>query len=179
LPPKQQQVNVPVKPSPGPPPAPPKPISDGERFVNLGIKSFKNGDYGVAVLRFRQASESEPPGPRALFLQGQACIAAGKYREAVQLIQRGLRRDPDWPLAAFRPRVELYENKNELWKEHRNALEKANKLDPNNADYLFLLGYLDWFGGDRDGARAYFQKSRALADDVRWTDAFLKMAKGN
>lgn len=176
---KKQQVIAPVKPAPAPPaPKPPEPISEGERFVKLGINAFKNGDYGVAILRFRQASECEPPGPRALFLQGHACIAARRYHDAVLLIQKGLRRRPDWPTSGFRPKVELYENKNDLWQEHRDALDNMHKADRNNADFLFLLGYLEWFGGDADAARGFFQRARALADDVRWSDAFLKVAKG-
>lgn len=177
-PPKKQQVAAaPEKPPPPAPKPKPEPITEGERFVKLGIKAFKRGDYGVAVLRFQQASDADPPGPRSYFLEAQAAIAVGKYRDAVRFIQRGLRNRPDWPLSGFRPRLELYDNNADLWHEHRGAIEKAHKLDPQNADYLFLLGYLDWFDGDRETAVAYFQQARAFAADVRWSDMFLKVAK--
>ena len=174
---KVEVAAAPAKPPPAPPPPKIEPIPEGQRFVELGIAAFKTGEYGVALLRFRQAADAEPRGPRSLFLQAQACIAIGKYHEAVQLIQRGLKDRPDWPMNAFRPKLELYDNKDDIWKEHRDALERAQKRAPMNADYLFLLGYLEWFGGERDAAIAYFQQARALSADANWNDAFLKAAK--
>lgn len=163
------------------PPAPPLPkvemVPEGRRLNNLGVTAFRNGEYGLAILRFRQAVDVEPPEPRAVFLRGQASIAVGKYKDAVEAIQRGLQITPDWPLSDFRPKVELYDNDLEAWKEHRKQLEDTQRLDPKNADYLFLLGYLAWFDGEREVAADYFRQSRALAVDPRWCDAFLKAAK--
>lgn len=181
-PPAEKKVEVaaaPAKPPPPPPPPKVEPVPEGQRLTDLGIAAFRKGEYGVAILRLRQSADANPPGPRAAFLQGQACIAVGKYREAAQLIQTGLQGQPTWPTSAFRPKVELYDNKDDVWKEHRTALETAQKLDPKNADYLFLLGYLSWFDGERDAARDYFQQARRLAAEPRWSDAFLKVAKND
>ncbi len=174
---KQQLAAAPAP----PPPAPPKPapIPEGQRLVEQGVAAFKTGEYGIALLRFRQAADANPPGPRAPFLQAQASIAVGKYKDAAQLIQKGLDRQPNWPVTAFRPKAELYDNKDDAWKEHRTALENAQKLDPNNADLLFLLGYLAWYSGEDESAVGFFRRSGALAADRRWSEAFLRLAKGN
>jgi hypothetical protein len=152
-------------------------VPEGRRLHDLGVAAFGKGEYGLALLRFRQAVDVEPPEPRALFLRGQACIAVGKYRDAAEIIQRGLQILPDWPISGFRPRVELYPNQDDLWTAHRKRLEDAQRLEPKNADDLFLLGYLAWFDGQRAAAVDYFQQARALAAEPRWSDAFLKVAK--
>jgi hypothetical protein len=163
----------PAKPPPAPPP--PKLVPEGQRMVDLGIAAFQEGDYNIAILRFRQAAATDPPGPRAVFLQAQAAIAVGKFHEAVELIQQELTRQPTWPTSAFRPKAELYGNQ-EAWNAQRERLLAAQKLQPKNADFPFLLGYLSWFDGKRDVALDHFQQSRALMADPRWSDLFLKGA---
>jgi tetratricopeptide (TPR) repeat protein len=152
------------------------PPSNGQQLNDLGVAAFRTGDYGVALLRFRQAVDADTP--RALFLRGQACIAVGKYRDGVEAIQQGLKLQPNWPTSGFDPKTELYGKQNQDWKEHRRQLERTQAKNPNNADYFFLLGYLAWFDGERDTAVDYFQQARALATEPRWVDMFLKAAKG-
>ena len=164
--------------NPGKPPLPPPPVKKipaGERWIQEGIAAFKEGDCNVAWLRFRQAAASEPPGPRAIFLQAQASIVLGKFHEAVQLIEQELARRADWPLSGFRPKAELYGDA-DAWNAQRDRLLTAQKLQPKDADLPFLLGYLSWFDGERDVALDYFQQSRALMADPRWSDLFLKSA---
>ncbi len=162
------------------PPALPRPkledLPEGQKFLDQGITAFKNGEYGLALLRFRQSDEAIPGAPRALFFQGQALIAMGKYQEAAEVLQEALRNQPTWPTSNFHPRKELYTDKDDLWKDHRNRLEKAQLLRPKDADPLFLLGYLSWFDGQRDTAVDYFTQSKALAANPRWSDLFLKVA---
>jgi hypothetical protein len=172
---KQPVIAIPAKP-PAPPPILDLP-PDGKRLVDLGIFAFRKGEYGSALLRFRQASEEKPPPARTAFLQAQACLAVGKYREAARLIQMGLQREPTWPTSGFAPRADLYNNNAEVWTAHREQLEQALKKDPKNADYLFLLGYLAWFDGQREAAVAYFQRASELAAEPRWSESFLKVAK--
>jgi Tfp pilus assembly protein PilF len=152
--------------------------ADGQRLNDLGVAAFRKGEYGLAMLRFRQAGDAENSSPRALFLRGQACIAVGKYTEAAEIIQQGLKLQPDWPASGFKPRIELYD-KQEEWKQQRKQLEQTQAKNPKNADYLFLLGYLSWFDGQRDIAVDYFQQSRALTAEPRWANLFLKAAKVN
>jgi hypothetical protein len=91
------------------------------------------------------------------------------------LLQKELARQPDWPMSGFRPRAELYGDA-EAWNAQRERLLIAQKLQPKDADFPFLLGYLSWFDGERDVALDHFQQSRALMADPRWSDLFLKGA---
>jgi hypothetical protein len=166
---KPAPLVVPPKVEPLPP--------DGQQLRDQGVAAFRAGDYGIALLRFRQAFEPDAPSPRALFLRGQACIAVGKYREAVEIIQQGLKLQPNWPTSGFDPRSELYDKRADEWIEHRKQLEQTQAKNAS-ADHLFLLGYIAWFDGQRDAAVAHFTQSRALAAEPRWADLFLKAAKG-
>ncbi len=179
--PEDKKVQVPANKEKAPAVPPPKvePVPDGQRLHDLGVAAFRNGEYGLAMLRFRQAADAEIPAPRALFLRGQACIAVGKYREAAEIIQQGLQLQPNWPASGFNPRLELYDKQEEEWTAQRKRLEQTQSKNPKNADYLFLLGYVGWFDGQRDAAVDYFQQARALAAEPRWADLFLKAAKGN
>jgi hypothetical protein len=147
-----------------------------QRLLETGTAAFRNGDYGIAIMRFRQLSEADPPVTRAMFLQAQAYIAVGKYKEAIQLLQQGLKRQPNWHQSEFRPKADLYGKDEELWKQHVNRLEKAQRQQPKNAEFLFLLGYMSWFDGEKDAAVDYFQQARALTFDTQWADLFLKAA---
>jgi hypothetical protein len=177
MPPEEKKPAVPEAKKPPPPLPPAEKLLEGRRLTSLGVTAFRDGEYGLAMLRFRQAVEVEPPEPRALFLRGQALIAVGKYTDAAETIQRGLQIMPDWPLSRFQPRAELYPGQEAAWREHRKRLQEAQRLDPKNADFLFLLGYLAWFDDERAVAADYFRQSRALAADPRWCDAFLKAMK--
>jgi uncharacterized protein HemY len=157
------------------PPALPK--NEGERFLDLGVAAFKNGEYGLAIRWFREASEADRAPPRAVFYLGQAYLAVGKYREAASVIRDGLDAQNRWPAHAFKPKAELYDNDVLEFKLHREHLEQAQKAAPKNADYLFLLGYWCWFDGQRDAAVDFFQQARVLAADPEAPDLFLRAAK--
>jgi hypothetical protein len=60
---------------------------------------------------------------------------------------------------------------------HGNRLDQAQRLQANDADFLFLCGYVAWFDGEREGALAFFRQSRAVALDPQWADLFLKAGK--
>ena len=164
-----------AKPNPPPPPKVVDPRPNGSAWSTTAPSPS-----ATATTASRSCVSARPnptPPPRAVFLQAQACIAVGKYREAVQLINEGLLSLPNWPDSGFRPKVELYGNQEDRWKEHRTRLELDQREQPKNADYLFLLGYLAWFDGERVAAIAYFQQSRGLAVNPCWSDVFLKAGK--
>ncbi|MBM3997663.1 MAG: tetratricopeptide repeat protein [Planctomycetes bacterium] len=152
-----------------------EPPPDGTKLEELGVAAFRAGEFGTALLRFRQAGDADAPAPRAWFLQGQALIAVGKYRDAVDAIQKGLAENRKWPSSGFNPKVELFANNLDAWTEQRQQLEQTQARNPKNADYLFLLGYLAWFDGNRDAAIGYFRRARDLGGEPRWTDMFLKI----
>ena len=173
-----ERVEPAVKPAKNPPvvqaKANPEPTPPWAKLAELGAIAFREQEYGIAALRFRQATEQVPTSARAFFLLAQGCYALGKYRDAVLAIEEGLLRQPDAPLLPFQPRVELYPDRDAAWLEHRERLLAAHKRQPRNGDYIFLLGYQAWFNGQRDQAVEWFQQARPLVADPRWVDLFLK-----
>jgi hypothetical protein len=183
----------PVKPPPELPKKPPansaakKPAEDlwqpragaadeSRRLVELGVQAFRSGKYGLALFRFQQACDVDPNHARAFFLLGQAHLALGQHREAIEAIQDGLRLQPDWPTRDFRPRVELYADNLDDWLDHRRRLDDVISRNPQDAIALFLRGYVLWFDGQRPQAANWFMRARAVTADPRWIDLFLKHA---
>jgi tetratricopeptide (TPR) repeat protein len=143
------------------------------QLTALGVTAFNDKEYGLAAQRFQQALDADAAAARPHFLLGQAYIALGKFREAVQIIGVGLGKDPTWPRSDFRPGVDLYLNPAD-WERHVVLLEQVQAAQPHQAGYLFLLAYARWFDDDRAAAIRLFREVRPLVADPRLVDLFLK-----
>jgi hypothetical protein len=163
------------KPKDGPKPEP-EPVDEITRLLNLGVKAFANQEYGLAALRFRQATEVDADQARGHFLLAQAHFATGRYSEAVKAIEQGMRRLAIWPVTPFRPRLELYKGIEAEFDDHVKRLQVVQEAQPENPTYLFLHGYMLWFDGRQADAVPLFQRARAKAADPTFIDAFLKAA---
>ena len=84
----------------------------------------------------------------------------------------GMRLEPDWPLANFRP-VTLYGDNVTDLPEHLRRLENALNRHPDDAVLLFLYAYELWFDGRQDEARPLFQRATAVAPDRSFSERFL------
>jgi hypothetical protein len=171
------------KPNEKPPelPRPPFPQADPKaesaRQTALGLDVFAAAQYGRAAQRFRQATAINPQNARAHFFLAQAAVALGKYDEAVEAIQQGMRLEPDWPTASFRP-VTLYNSNVADWPEHLQRLQEALARHPNDAALLFLSAYQLWFDGRQDEARPLFERAAAVAPDRSFSERFLLARPG-
>lgn len=154
----------------------PVPVDESKRLMELGLRAFRAGEYGLALWRFRQASEVDRGNARAFFLMAQAYLTIGQYREAMTAIEDGLRLQPNWPISDFRPRVDLYGEHPDDWRELGQRLDDAVRRRPDDPDYLFLRAYVLWFDGQRVQAAQGFVRARARTADPRWIDLFLKHA---
>jgi hypothetical protein len=154
------------------------PAEEAERLVQLGRRAFRAQGYGVAARRFQQALDTDPAHHRAAFLLGQAHFALGQFRLAARAIEEGLLRNPKWPAARFEPRQDFYADHPDAWREHLDRLKDAVELQPQNADFRFLLAYQFWFDGRRAEAERQFRAARPLTADPRFIDLFLKPAAG-
>jgi Tfp pilus assembly protein PilF len=152
------------------------PAEEGKRLATLGMLAFQEAEYGLAAQRFQQALDADPATARPHFLLGQAYLALGRFREAVQTIGVGLAKDPTWPKSDFRPRLNLYLNQPGDWTRHIDQLDRAQQKQPQNAGYLFLLAYVRWFDDDRVVALQLFREVRPLVADPALVDLFLKAA---
>jgi tetratricopeptide (TPR) repeat protein len=158
---------------PGPPATPKDPKTAAARFIDLGDEAFKAQQYGRAERSFRRATEELPGYARACFLLVQARFALGKYAEAVAAIHAGMRLQPDWPQARFRPR-ELSEPHPQEFSEQLHRLADALARYPDDPVLTFLYAYELWFDNRKDEARMMFQRAKALAPDPSFSERFLQ-----
>ena len=175
-----KRIDPPRPEAPAEMPKPPEPkatpAEEARRLASLGALAFQDKEYGLAAHRFQQALDVEPTTARPHFLLGQAYLALGRFREAVQTIGLGLAKDPTWPSSHFRPRLSLYVDSPEDWARHVEQLEATQHKQPHNAAYLFLLAYVRWFDDDRVIAAALFRELRPQVADPALVDLFLKLA---
>jgi tetratricopeptide (TPR) repeat protein len=130
-------------------------------------------EYGLAAYRFHHAAELNSQEPLALFYLAQAYFGLGKFREAVDAIEAGLRLKPDWPRSPFRSR-ELYGPQAADLAEHLKRLEKALERYPEDVDLVFLQAYEMWFDGRQAEAVPLFQRAAKLAPGKVFIQRFLE-----
>jgi tetratricopeptide (TPR) repeat protein len=158
---------------PRPPEPLPEPRDESTRLIELGLLAFQNGDYGHAAQRFRQAAALDPLQARPLFLLAQAEFAMGKFRDAVETIQAGVKLDRQWPRYVFQPRIDLYKGRDAEYAAHLKRLTDAAAANPQSGTLLFLVGHQLWFDGQRKDGLAVMQRARPLVRDPSTIDAFL------
>jgi hypothetical protein len=166
------QPRPPREPAPRPP-AEEAPADETARHVAQGKEAFAAGQYGLAARRFRQATASGPKDPLGHFLLAQARFALGKYAEAVASIQAGMRINPEWPAADFRP-ADLYGRRAADFTQQLQLLRDTLDQAPQDPVLLFLLGYELWFDDRRGDAVPLFQRAAATAPDKTFINAFLR-----
>ncbi|MFO0968082.1 MAG: hypothetical protein U0793_21205 [Gemmataceae bacterium] len=168
------------KPPVAPPMVPEKKLPRVEESDPLdeGVKAFKEAEFGLAALYFRQAALAAPGAGRPYFLLAQAYMAQGKFRDAFVAIGDGLKKDPAFPDRDFRPRLELYKDMDAEYLRERKTLDDIALERPGEGVFLFLQGYLEWFDGRRDEARKLLLRARPLLADPAVVDRFLKAGDG-
>ncbi len=139
-----------------------------EASLKSGMRHFQRGAYIQAAQKFEQARNL--PNASAMFLAGQAYIAAGQFDRAVDAIKEGLHQNPGWPTAEVDLRA-LYPNGDDLLAQ-MGTLAKRLKEQPNNADLMFLLGFELFGAGERDKARAILDQAARLSADDRHLKPF-------
>jgi hypothetical protein len=157
-------------PRPTPPDADPK--VEGDQQMKRGREAHAAKEYGRAIERFRDAAKRAPGDAMPLFLLAQSLFAAGRYDEAVDAVQAGVRLRPDWPTVRFPPR-ELYGPNAADFADHLRRLRDALDVLPDDPVLLFLYGYELWLDGRHEEARPLFRKARPGAADPTVIDRFL------
>lgn len=169
-PPPPVQPAVPLRPADNP-------RDESARQVALGKEAFAAQEIGRAERRFARAALLAPNDPQPYFLMAQAQFALGKYQEAVDSIQAGLRLSRDWPNTLFRPRDLCGPNAADF-DDHLQRLEETLARNPNDPALLFLDAYERWFSGQLDEARALFQRAAKVTPDKTFIELFLRARVG-
>jgi len=178
-PPAERRKKAELAPRPEPPPLPgpvaaeTDPKRASAQLIKLGKEAFAAREYARAERRFQEATAFLVDDRVSFFLLAQAQFALGKYQEAAAVIEDGLRFQPAWPLASFRPR-QLYEGNVAEYGEQLKRLALALDKYPDDPFLLFLYAYQLWFDNRHDEAKALFQRAKPLAIDPRFCDRFLQ-----
>lgn len=121
-----------------------------------GLTAFHEGRYREAVDHFRLACENNQGDPAAQLYAGHALFAIGRYRDGVRHLRRALELQPKIAYLTYDMRDD-YRERGEFDRQLA-ALQDALRLAPRDEDRLFMLGYVLYFGGQRDRAYSAFAR---------------------
>jgi Flp pilus assembly protein TadD len=107
-------------------------------FHNLGVIAQQRGNHVLAINRFRQAIALQPAYAPSRLLLGVSLLTLGKNAEAIAELQRATRSMPQDPQAHLQL-AKAYEA-SDNWMAAVEELQKLVNLDPQNAEYSYLLG---------------------------------------
>jgi tetratricopeptide (TPR) repeat protein len=149
------------------------PTEEKKRLTKLANQAFAEQHYGLAAERYRQALAVAPDDGETHFLLAQAYFSLGKFREAVDAIETGLRWQKDWPSWDFKPRF-LYAGNEDDLKDDMQRLDDALARLPDDPILLFLKAYQLWFDGRRAEALPLLRHAAAVGTDKMAVEKFLK-----
>jgi tetratricopeptide (TPR) repeat protein len=165
-------------PLPGAPAVPAEPKAASARHSESGKEAFKAQQYGRAERNFRRAAEGFPEDRQAHFLLAQAQFALGKYAEAVAAIYAGMRLQPNWPSARYRPR-DFYGTHSDDFSDQLKRLAETVAKNPDDPFLAFLYAYQLWFDNRKDEARLLFERAKTLTSDPSFSERFLQANPGS
>lgn len=140
------------------------------RYLDLGDRYLREGRPLDARNRYRKAAKQAPDLPELAFRMMLLELATGRYDKAVESLEEGLSRQPDWPDSQFDLGV-VYSPAG-LADVHR-ALQERLRQFPNDADARLLAGVLLHFGGEQQAAEQQLQKAMQLTQGAGVAGMFL------
>jgi hypothetical protein len=133
------------------------------------------GQYYDAAARFQQAHMLDPTNPLPLIGRGHALLAAGDYLSAAIQLVRGFERFPD--MARFEVDLRSFLGSGEIIDIRRSDIMK--QLDRNeDAQLRFLLGYLEYYTGDKPRGLENLDRAAESADVSSLIRRFPDMLRG-
>ena len=183
--PADYRVATEVAPQPvAPPPAEPEPtpveLKQARELGNAlgrGDKAFERGDYQDAREEYVRALVLARDDPRARIALGLAEFARGRYSDAARALRAGVARVPQIVDTSF-DLTRAYGVPDDF-AGHREALESHLRSDESDADAWFVAGFVRFFGGDRPGGLAAFDRYQSLAESDDAAAPFIARAREN
>ncbi|HOB75499.1 MAG TPA: tetratricopeptide repeat protein [Phycisphaerae bacterium] len=121
-----------------------------------GLAHFHKGQYREAADAFRLACDVNHGDPAARIYAGHALFATGRYREAVKYLRKAFELQPRIVYLTYDMRQD-YPNRTDF-DQQVAALREALRLAPRDSDRLFMLGYVYYYGGQREQAYSIFSQ---------------------
>lgn len=119
-----------------------------------GLAHFQHGQYREAADAFRLACDVNQGDPAAQLYAGHALFATGRYREAVRYIRKAFELQPRIVYLTYDMRQDYPDVAD--FDRQVAALQEALRLSPRDPDRLFMLGYVLYYGGQREKAYDVF-----------------------
>lgn len=180
VPPQRNNAQTPEALRPANPQAAAKPVApqviDGGRarawrYIDLGDRDMKRGDYRAALSLYKKAIRSDSDLAAPQFRLMFAYLGLGNLDRAAEALRAGLRLDPAWPHSDF-VLDDLFPGN----EKHRPALVAITKqLDqfPNDAQARLLAGVVLHFDAQPRAAEQQFRRAIKLAGDDSAARLFL------
>jgi tetratricopeptide (TPR) repeat protein len=132
---------------------------DTQALSLLGWAQMLGNDYDEALGTFSRVLTQEPTNALARVNVGYICLKKRIFGEAIEHLSRAIRLDND-------RKATLYANyylglvylERDMHLDAQNFLTKALVLGPNLIEAYYDLGRAQWFGGDREAAKATWKK---------------------
>lgn len=118
--------------------------------IRQGLTLFKAGRYEEAADAFRIACSSNHGDAAARILAGHAYFATGRYGQAMSYIRRAFQLQPKITYLNFDLRRDY--GRPEDFDKHLKALREYLDSRPRDYSAWLLLGYVQRYGGDREGS---------------------------
>lgn len=142
--------------------------------IGRGDKAFEQGAYEQARAEYRQAIEAVGDEPGLRIALGLSDYALGSFGDAARAIRRGVARSPELAKSDFHL-LDVYGRMTDA-DLHRRALDNYVSQHPEDADALFVLGFVQYFSGQRHSARTTFGAYRSIVPHDELADSFIEFA---
>ncbi|MFN8176631.1 MAG: tetratricopeptide repeat protein [bacterium] len=129
---------------------------------NLGVIAAQQGDWTEAVRQFQECLSIEPSQANALAGLGPACLAAGRFDEAIVAFRRALAAGAG-PEPLLRRSLSLAYLEAGLAEDARREAETALRLAPTDVANVLALARVAASQGRAEEAEKLFDQARRLA----------------
>ncbi|MCB9854023.1 MAG: hypothetical protein H6819_13055 [Phycisphaerales bacterium] len=141
--------------------------------IGRGDKAFEQGEYEQARDEYRHAIDVAGDAAGIRIALGLSDYALGSFDEAAHAIRRGVSRSPELAKSDFRL-LDVYGRADDS-NVHRHQLDEFVTNNPENADALFLLGFVQYFSDQREAARTTFGAYRSIVPHDDLADSFIEI----
>lgn len=125
----------------------------------LGWAQMLDLRYDEALATFSRVLAAEPANALARVNVGYICLKKRIFGEAIEHLSRAIRLDNDRKANLYAHYyLGLVYLEREMFADARTFLSRAIALGPNLIEAYYDLGRAEWFGGDRDAAKATWHK---------------------
>jgi len=144
-------------------------------YLTKGEKAFKAGNFDQAYRDFRMANHLATKDPESLLSLAHASFAKStlSYAEASHYLRSTLKRFPELPLAALKPKAFFGDSPQGIarYANRMARLEEHVSTRPNDLKARLLLVYFRWFEGQTEEALKMLRRSVQLARNAKDADA--------